>query len=349
MATLRVAPKPAAAPMKVAQISKPGGDFELVEREIPQPGPREVRIKVHACGVCHSDAVTKEGLFPGIQYPRVPGHEVAGVVDEVGIEVSEWKKGQRVGVGWHGGHDGTCRECRRGDFINCRNMQISGVSYDGGYQQYMVAPAEALAAIPDGLSDTEAAPLLCAGITTYNSLRHSGALPGDLVAVQGIGGLGHLGIQFANKFGYKTVAIGRGSENAMLAKKLGANVYIDSQATNPAEELQKLGGAQVILATAPNGKAMSQLIDGLGPNGKLMVIGVGPDAIEVTPLQLISPTTRTIQGWASGTPADSEDTLNFAELSGVRPMIETFPLERAGEAYARMMSGKAQFRVVLTM
>jgi D-arabinose 1-dehydrogenase-like Zn-dependent alcohol dehydrogenase len=349
MATLRVAAKPIPAAMKVAQISKPGGDFELVEREIPEPGAREVRIKVKACGVCHSDSVTKEGLFPGIQYPRVPGHEVAGVVDEVGIEVSEWKKGQRVGIGWHGGHDGTCRECRRGDFINCRNQKICGVSYDGGYQQYMVAPAEALAAIPDGLSDTEAAPLLCAGITTYNSLRHSGALPGDLVAVQGIGGLGHLGIQFANKFGYKTVAIGRGSENAMLAKKLGAHLYIDSQATNPAQELQKLGGAQVILATAPNGKAMSQLIVGIGPNGKLMVLGVGPDAIEVTPLQLISPMVRAIQGWASGTPADSEDTLNFAELSGVRPMIETYPLERAGEAYARMMSGQAQFRVVLTM
>ncbi|MBV8050451.1 MAG: alcohol dehydrogenase catalytic domain-containing protein, partial [Acidobacteriaceae bacterium] len=312
--------------MKVAQISKPGGDFEFVEREIPEPGPRQVRIQVKACGVCHSDVVTKDGLFPGIQYPRVPGHEVAGVVDELGAGVSEWKKGQRVGVGWHGGHDGTCRECRRGDFNSCRNQKICGVSYDGGYQEYMVAPAEALAAIPDSLSDTEAAPLMCAGVTTYNSLRHAGALPGDLVAVQGVGGLGHLGIQWANKFGYKVAAIGRGSENAALAKKLGAHMYIDSQATNAAEELQKLGGAKVVLSTVPSSKAMSELIDGLGPNGRLMVIGAGLDPIQVTPVQLITPVTRTIQGWAAGTAADSEDTLNFAELSGVRPMIETYPL-----------------------
>ncbi len=272
MATMRVA-APDLAPMKVAQISKPGADFEIVEREIPEPGAGQVRIKVQACGVCHSDVLTKEGTWPGIQYPRVPGHEVAGIIDEVGAGVSEWKKGQRVGVGWHGGQDGTCRECRRGDFRNCRNLKIPGISYDGGYQQYMVAPVEALVAIPESLSDVEAAPLLCAGITTYNALRHSGAMPGDLVAVQGIGGLGHLGIQFANKFGYKVAAIGRGSENAALAKKLGASVYIDSKATNAAEALQKLGGAQVILATAPSSKAMSELIDGLGPNGKLMVIG----------------------------------------------------------------------------
>jgi D-arabinose 1-dehydrogenase-like Zn-dependent alcohol dehydrogenase len=348
MATLRVAAKPQVAPMKVAQISKPGGDFEIVEREIPETGPGQVRIKVQACGVCHSDVLTKEGAWPGIQYPRVPGHEVAGVIDEVGAGVSAWKKGQRVGVGWHGGQDNTCRECRRGDFRNCRNLKISGISYDGGYQQYMVAPVEALAAMPDGLKDAEAAPLLCAGITTYNALRHSGAFPGDLVAVQGVGGLGHLGIQFANKFGYKVAAIGRGAENASLAKKLGASMYIDSQSTNGAEALQQLGGAQVILATAPNSKAMSELIDGLAPNGKLMVIGATFDPIEVTPLQLIGGS-RSIQGWASGTPADSEDTLRFAELTGVRPMIETYPLEKAGEAYARMMSGKAQFRVVLTM
>jgi D-arabinose 1-dehydrogenase-like Zn-dependent alcohol dehydrogenase len=336
------------AQMKVAQVPKPGADFEIVEREIPKPDARQVRIKVQACGVCHSDVLTKEGLWPGIQYPRVPGHEVAGVVDEVGAGVSEWTKGQRVGVGWHGGHDGTCRECRRGDFGNCRNMKVCGVSYDGGYQQYMVVPAEAVVAIPETLSDIDAAPLLCAGITTYNALRHSGALPGDLVAVQGIGGLGHLGIQFANKFGYKVAAIGRGSENAALAKKLGASVYIDSQATNAAEALQKLGGARVILATAPSSKAMSELINGLGPNGELMVVGATPDPIEVTPIQLINGS-KTIQGWASGTPADSEDTLRFAELSGVRPMIETYPLEKAAEAYARMMSGKAEFRVVLTM
>jgi len=344
MATTRVA----IAPMKVAQVPKAGGDFEIVEREIPKPGPGQVRIKVQACGVCHSDVLTKEGLWPGIQYPRVPGHEVAGIVDEVGAGVTEWKTGQRAGVGWHGGHDGTCLACRRGDFGNCQNMKIAGISYDGGYQQYMVAPMEALTAIPESLSDTEAAPLLCAGITTFNALRHSGAMPGDLVAVQGIGGLGHLGIQFASKFGYKVAAIGRGSENASLARKLGASVYIDSKATNAAEALQKLGGAQVILATAPNSKAMSELINGLGPKGKLMVIGAAFDPIEVTPVQLINGS-RTIQGWASGTPTDAEDTLRFAELTGVRPMIETYPLEKAAEAYARMMSGHAQFRVVLTM
>jgi D-arabinose 1-dehydrogenase-like Zn-dependent alcohol dehydrogenase len=334
--------------MKVAQIPKAGGDFEIVEREIPKPGAGQVRIKVQACGVCHSDVFTKEGLWPGIEFPRVPGHEVAGLIDEVGAGVSAWKKGQRVGVGWHGGQDNTCRSCRRGDFRNCENAKIPGISYDGGYQQYMLAPVEALAAIPESLSDVEAAPLLCAGITTYNALRHSGALPGDLVAVQGIGGLGHLGIQFANKFGYKVAAIGRGPENATLAKKLGANVYIDSAATNAAEALAKMGGAQVILATAPSSKAMSELIDGLGPNGKLVVVGATFDPIEVTPAQLITGS-RTIQGWAAGTPADSEDTLHFAEISGVRPMIETYPLEKAAEAYDRMMSGKAQFRVVLTM
>jgi D-arabinose 1-dehydrogenase-like Zn-dependent alcohol dehydrogenase len=344
MATTRIA----IAPMKAAQVPRAGADFEIVDREIPNQSAGQVRIKVHACGVCHSDVLTKEGAWPGIQYPRVPGHEVAGVVDEVGEGVTAWKKGQRVGVGWHGGQDNTCVQCRRGDFRNCQNVKIAGVSYDGGYQQYMVAPVEALAAIPESLSDVEAAPLLCAGITTYNALRHSGALPGDLVAVQGIGGLGHLGVQFASKFGYKVAAIGRGPENGALAKKLGANVYIDSKATNAAEALQKMGGAQVILATAPNSKAMSELINGLGPNGKLMVIGATFDPIEVSPAQLIIGS-KTIQGWAAGTPADSEDTLRFAELSGVRPMIETYPLEKAGEAYARMLSGKAQFRVVLTM
>jgi D-arabinose 1-dehydrogenase-like Zn-dependent alcohol dehydrogenase len=344
MATTKIA----AAPMKAAQIPKAGANFEIVEREIPKPGAGQVLIKVQACGVCHSDVLTKEGAWPGIQYPRVPGHEVVGVIDELGEGVSVWKKGRRVGVGWHGGQDGTCTSCRRGDFRNCQNLKIPGISYDGGYQQYMVAPVEALAAIPDSLGDAEAAPLLCAGITTFNALRHSGASPGDVVAVQGIGGLGHLGIQFASKFGYKVVAIGRGSENAPLAKKLGASVYIDSKATNAAQELQKLGGAQVILATAPSSKAMSALIDGLGPNGKLMVIGAAFDAIEVTPIQLITGS-RTIQGWAAGTPADSEDTLRFAELTGVRPMIETYPLEKAGEAYARMLSGDAQFRVVLKM
>jgi D-arabinose 1-dehydrogenase-like Zn-dependent alcohol dehydrogenase len=334
--------------MKAAQVSKPGTSFQIVEREIPQPAVGQVRIKVQACGVCHSDALTKEGYWPDIQYPRIPGHEVAGIVDEVGAGVFAWTKGQRVGVGWHGGHDGTCRECRRGDFINCRNQKIAGISYDGGYQEYMLAPVEALVAIPDSLNYVEAAPLLCAGVTTYNALRHSGALPGDLVAVQGIGGLGHLGVQFANKFGYKVAAIGRGPDNAALATKLGASIYIDSEATNAAEELQKLGGARVIAATAPNSKAMSELINGLGPNGKLLVIGATFDPIEVTPVQLIMGS-RSVEGWASGTPAASEDTLNFAKLTGVRPMIETYPLAQAEAAYARMMSGKAQFRVVLTM
>jgi D-arabinose 1-dehydrogenase-like Zn-dependent alcohol dehydrogenase len=334
--------------MKVAQIPAPGADFQIVEREISKPDVGHVRIKVQACGICHSDALTKEGQWPGIQYPRVPGHEVAGIIDELGSNVSTWQQGQRVGVGWHGGHDGTCLQCRRGDFRNCRNLKIPGISFDGGYQQYMVTPVESLVAIPETLSDAEAAPLLCAGITTFNALRHSGALPGDLVAVQGIGGLGHLGIQFASKFGYKVAAIGRGSENAPLAKKLGARVYIDSKTTNASEALQELGGAQVVLATAPSSKAMSALIDGLAPNGKLMVIGATFDPIEATPIQLISGS-RTIQGWASGTPTDSEDTLRFAELTGVRPMIETYPLEKAAEGYARMMSGDAQFRVVLTM
>jgi len=344
MATTRVA----IAPMKAAQIPKPGADFEIVEREIPTPSAGQVRIKVQACGVCHSDLFTKEGAWPGIEYPRVPGHEVVGTIDEVGAGVTGWKNGQRVGVGWHGGHDGTCLACRRGDFRNCQNLQVPGISYDGGYQQFMLAPVEALAVMPENLSDVEAAPLLCAGITTYNALRHSGAMPGDLVAVLGIGGLGHLGIQFASKFGYKVAAVGRGTESAALAKKLGANVYIDNKATNAAEALQKLGGAQVILATAPSSKSMSEVIDGLAPNGKLMVIGASMDPIEVTPVQLINGS-RSIQGWASGTPADAEDTLRFAELTGVRPMIETYPLEKAAEAYARMISGNAQFRVVLTM
>ena len=344
MATTRVA----IAPMKAAQIPKPGADFQIVEREIPKPGAGQVLIKVQACGVCHSDLFTKEGAWPGIDYPRVTGHEVVGVIDELGAGVTAWKSGQRVGVGWHGGQDGTCLFCRRGDFRNCRNLKVTGISYDGGYQQYMVAPVEALAAVPESLSAVEAAPLLCAGVTTFNALRHSGAMPGDVVAVLGIGGLGHLGIQFASKFGYKVAAIGRGSENAALAKKLGASVYIDNKSTNAAEELQKLGGAQVILGTAPSSKSMSEVIDGLAPNGKLLVVGASMDPIEVTPIQLISGS-RTVQGWAGGAPSDSEDTLRFAELSGVRPMIETYPLEKAAEAYARMLSGNAQFRVVLTM
>ncbi|MEP7362331.1 MAG: alcohol dehydrogenase [Acidobacteriota bacterium] len=334
--------------MKAVLVPAPGAEFQIVERKIPTPGNREVRIKVQACGICHSDALTKDGSWPGIEYPRVPGHEVAGIVDELGAGVAEWKHGQRVGVGWHGGHDGTCLSCRRGDFRNCVNVKVPGISYDGGYQEYMIAPAEAIVALPETLSDVDAAPLLCAGITTYNALRHSGALPGDLVAVQGVGGLGHLGIQFASKFGYRVAAIGRGPANEPLAKRLGAHLYIDSKATNAAAALQALGGARVILATAPSAKAMSELIDGLGPNGKLVVIGIDTKPIEVSPVQLINGS-RTIQGWASGSPADTEDTLQFAGLTGVRPMIETYPLEKAAEGYARMLSGEAEFRVVLTM
>src|SRR5216684_4410168 len=336
------------AKMKVAQVAKAGADFEIVEREIPRPGTSEVRVRVHACGVCHGDVLTKEGAWPGLVYPRVPGHEVAGIIDETGPGVTQWKKGHRVGVGWHGGQDGTCLACRRGDFVNCASLKISGIHYDGGYQEYMVAPVEALAQMPESLDAAEAAPLMCAGITTFNALRHSGALPSDLVAVQGIGGLGHLGIQFAKKFGYRVAAVGRGSDNATLAKKLGADVYIDSAATDPAAELQKLGGASVILATAPSGKAMSALVGGLGVNGTMVVVGASMDPIEVSPNQLLFGK-KGIKGWAGGIPTDSQDTLRFAEMTGVRPMIEKYALAKAVDGYARMMSGNAEFRVVLTM
>jgi len=334
--------------MKAARVAAAGAALEIVELEIPDPGPGQVRIKVHACGVCHSDAIIVEGRRPGISYPRVPGHEVAGVVDAAGTGVTEWRGGERVGVGWHGGHDGTCPECQRGDYRLCRNEKNPGLSYDGGYAEYMLAPVEALVPIPESLSDIDSAPLLCAGSNTFNALRRAGALPGDLVAVQGIGGLGHLGLQFANRFGYKVAAVGRGSQIESQAMKLGADVYIDSKVKSPAEELQKLGGARVILATAPNSKAMTELIGGLGPNGKLLLIGVSSESIEFAPTQLIRGG-KTIEGWAGVTPSDSDDTLRFAELRGVRAMIETYPLERAAEAYARMMSGNAEFRVVLTM
>jgi D-arabinose 1-dehydrogenase-like Zn-dependent alcohol dehydrogenase len=336
------------AKMKAAVAVKAGGDFEIQERETPTPGFGEVRIKVEACGVCHSDVLTREGLWPGMVYPRIAGHEVAGVVDEVGPGVTEWKKGDRVGSGWHGGHDFVCESCRRGDFITCTNEAITGLTRDGGYQEYMLARHEAVARIPDGLDAADAGPLMCAGITTFNALRHSGAGPGDLVGVQGIGGLGHLGVQFAAKFGYRVAAIGRGPENGTLAKKLGASVYIDTNATDAAKELTKLGGAKVILATAPNAKAMAALVDGLGPGGKLLVVGASLEPMEVSGLSLIL-AKRNIQGWPSGTAIDSEDTLQFAAMTGVRAMIEKFPLEKANEAYARMMSGQAQFRVVLTM
>ena len=332
----------------VAISNKPHAPFEFEEREITAPAAGQVRIQVKACGICHSDVLTREGAWPGITFPRIPGHEVAGIIDEVGTGVTNWQKGQRVGVGWHGKQCGQCLPCRRGDFGNCERLQITGIHFDGGYQKYMLAPIEGLAHLPEELSFEEAAPLMCAGVTTYNALRHAGAFPGDLVAVQGVGGLGHLGIQYANKFGYKVAAIGRGPQNATLAKKLGAAVYIDSAAGDPAAELLKLGGAKVILATAPSGKSMSPLINGLGPNGSLVVVGASLDQIEVSPLQLIGGK-KSIKGWASGIPTDSEDTVNFSSLTGVRPMIEKLPLEKANEGYDRMMSGKAEFRVVLTM
>ena len=332
----------------VAQVGKAGGEFELVEREIPQPAAGEVRIKVEACGICHSDAVVKAGQWPGLMFPRVPGHEVAGVIEEVGPGVTEWKKGERVGVGWHGGHCFVCESCRRGDFITCVNEQITGVTRDGGYAQYMIARHEAVASMPEGLDAAEAGPLLCAGITTFNALRHSGARMGDLVAVQGVGGLGHLGIQFAAKAGYRTVGIGRGSENAALAKKLGATEYIDSTATNAAQALRTMGGARVILATAPSAKAMAEVLGGLGVDGKLLVVGVPFDPVPVSAVELVLQR-RDVKGWPSGTAVDSEDTLRFAVRTGVRPMIEKFPLKEVKKAYERMESGNAQFRVVLTM
>ena len=334
--------------MKAVQIGKPGGNFEVVERPIPEPGRGQVRIKVEACGICHSDALVKEGHWPGMQYPRVPGHEIAGRVDAVGADVTLWKAGQRVGVGWHGGHCFQCDPCRRGDFINCKFEKITAIHFDGGYAEYMVAPAEAVALLPDDLPADEAAPLMCAGITVFNALRNSGARPGDLVAVQGIGGLGHLGIQYARQMGFRTVAIGRGGDKQVLAKKLGAHEYIDTSAGDPAAALQKLGGVHVVLATAPDSKSMSALVNGLGPNGTLIVVGAGMESLHVTPLQLIGGS-KSIRGWASGTARDSQDTLAFSVVSGVRPMIERYPLEKAADAYQQMISGKARFRVVLTM
>jgi D-arabinose 1-dehydrogenase-like Zn-dependent alcohol dehydrogenase len=334
--------------MKAVQVTTPGGNFELVERPIPEPARNQVRIKVEACGICHSDAFVKEGHWPGLQYPRIPGHEIAGRIDAVGAEVANWKPGQRVGVGWHGGHCFACEACRRGDFLLCQNGKITGFTHDGGYAEYMITPAEAVAAIPDDLPAAEAAPLLCAGITVFNALRHSGARTGDLVAVQGIGGLGHLGIQYARQMGFRTFAIGRGKDKEPLARKLGAAHFVDTAAGNPAQELQKFGGASVILATAPDSKSVSALVDGLSSNGKLVVVGASPDPITVTPIQLIGGR-KSIQGWPSGAAKDSEDTLQFSVLSGVRPMIERYPLEKANEAYQQMITGRARFRVVLTM
>jgi D-arabinose 1-dehydrogenase-like Zn-dependent alcohol dehydrogenase len=334
--------------MRAAQIARPGGPFELVEREIPQPGAGQVRIKIQACGICHSDSLVKEGHWPGIQYPRIPGHEVVGTVDAVGAGVVQWKPGQRVGVGWHGGHCGYCDACRSGDFFACKvALQVTGISFDGGYAEYLVAPAIAVALVPDNLSAVEAAPLMCAGITTYNALRNSCARAGDVVAVLGLGGLGHLGVQYAVKMGFKTVGIARGKDKEPLARKLGAHHYLDSQSQDPAAELQKLGGAKVILATVTNGDAMSAVQGGLGVNGTLMVIGAA-QSMQISPLVLITGC-RSVKGWYSGTANDSQETLAFSVLSGVRSMNEVYPLEKVAEAYERMESGKARFRVVLAI
>jgi D-arabinose 1-dehydrogenase-like Zn-dependent alcohol dehydrogenase len=334
--------------MRAAQISKAGGDWELVEREIPEPGAGEVRVKVEACGICHSDMFVKDGLWPGLQYPRIPGHEIAGRIDALGAGVSEWKTDQRVGVGWHGGHCFKCDNCRRGDFILCRSAKVTGISHDGGYAEYMVSPAAAVAAMPEELPADEAAPLLCAGITVFNSLRNAGARAGDLVAVQGVGGLGHLGIQCAQRMGFATVALARGRDKESLATKLGAKYYIDSAAGSSAEALQKLGGARLILATAPEAKSISALVGGLAPGGKLLIVAAAMEPLTISALDLIG-ARRLIQGWPAGTAMDSEDTLRFSALTGVRPMIEKFPLAKVAEGYERMHTGKARFRAVLTM
>ncbi|MBV8214549.1 MAG: alcohol dehydrogenase catalytic domain-containing protein [Verrucomicrobia bacterium] len=334
--------------MTVAQISKAGGDFELVERDIPEPGPGQVRIKVEACGVCHSDVFVKEGLWPGLQYPRVPGHEIAGRLDALGAGVTAWEIGQRVGVGWHGGHDFVCESCRRGDFTMCVNRKVTGIDYDGGYAEYVIVPAETLAVIPDQLPAEEAGPFMCAGVTVFNALRHSGARPGELVAVQGIGGLGHLGVQYAREMGFETVALGRGKDTEPLAKKLGAHHYIDSSTVDAAAELQKLGGARVILATAPSAKAISAVVDGLGIDGNLLIPAAPNDPITLSVFPLLMGRRR-ISGWYSGSARDSQDTLEFSALSDVHPMIEKFPFSRVTDAYERMYSGKARFRAVLMM
>ncbi|HYW33807.1 MAG TPA: alcohol dehydrogenase [Balneolaceae bacterium] len=335
------------ATMKTMQITEPGADFELAEKEIPTPAENEVLIKVEACGICHSDAFVKEGVMP-IDYPRVPGHEVIGTVEGAGANVSLWEEGQRVGVGWHGGHCFECDACRRGDFINCENAQITGIDFDGGYAEYLTAPAQAVADVPESLSSEEAAPLLCAGITTFNALRNSNVGPGDLVAVQGIGGLGHLAVQYANKFGCEVVALSRGTDKKELAEELGAHHFIDAETGDAAEELQALGGADVILCTAPNSEAMSAVVDGLATEGRMMIVGASAEPIEVSPMQLIMGR-KSIQGWPSGDANDSEDTLNFSALQNITPEIETYPLEKANEAYARMINNEARFRVVLTV
>ena len=334
--------------MKAAQISKAGGDFEVVERDVPEPGPAQVRVKVEACGICHSDVLVKDGLWPGLKYPRVPGHEVAGRIDRLGAGVADWREGQRVGVGWHGGHCFTCALCRRGDFSMCVNRKVTGFDFDGGYAEYLVAPSAVLAAIPEELPAEEAGPFMCAGVTVYNGLRNAGARSGDLVAVHGIGGLGHLGIQYARRMGFHTIAIGRGRDKEPLARQLGAHHYIDAGTGDPAAQLQALGGARVILATAPHAGAISALVGGLSVDGTLLVPAAPAEPLTVPVLPLILGR-RSVAGWYSGTARDSQDTLEFSALSGVHPMIEKYPLDRVADAYEQMLSGKARFRVVLTM
>ena len=334
--------------MRAAQISKPGGNWELVERPIPEPGPGQVRIKVEACGICHSDVLVKEGHMPGIQYPRIPGHEIAGRIDAVGTGVTQWKPGQRVGTGWHGGHCFTCDPCRRGDFAMCRNRKVTGIDVDGGYASHMIARAEAIAAIPEDMPADEAAPLLCAGLTVFNALRNSGARAGDVVGIQGVGGLGHLGIQYARQMGFRTIAIGRGKDKEPLATKLGARQYLDTAATNATEELLRLGGASVILATAPDAKSISALVDGLAPNGKLLVAAAPSEPLVIAAFSLIA-SKSSVCGCYSGVAKDSEDTMDFSALTGVRPMIESYPFEKVADAYQQMITGKARFRVVLKM
>ncbi len=334
------------ATMIAAQISKPGGDFELVERSIPEPGAGEVRIKIEACGICHGDAVVKGGKFPGLKYPRVPGHEVAGTIDKIGPEVTAWKEGERVGAGWHGGHCFECDRCRAGDFMMCSNALVTGLSHDGGYAEYMVSPQEALARIPDELNTVEAAPLLCAGLTTYNALRHAAAEPGSLVAILGLGGLGHMALQFADKFGFRTIAISHSGDKEHLAFQLGADLFIDSSKANPAEELMRLGGASAILATAPNSRMIADLVPGLGVNGRLVIVSAPMEPMNISPVQFLM-NRRGVQGWTAGTAKESEDTMRFCVLKDVRAMIETYPLDKVNDAYEQMITNKARFRVVL--
>ena len=334
--------------MKVAQISKAGGDWELVERDVPEPGPGQVRVKVEACGICHSDALVKDGIWPGLQYPRVPGHEIAGRVDAVGANITSWAVGQRVGVGWHGGHCFVCEQCRRGDFAMCVNRKVTGIDFDGGYADHVIVPAAALAAVPDDLPAEEAGPFMCAGVTVFNALRNSGARVGEVVAVHGIGGLGHLGVQYARRMGFNTVAINRGRDKEELARQLGAQHYVDATAQDVVAELQKLGGASVILATAPNAQAISGLVDGLAPSGKLLVPAAPLEPLSINVFSLITKRSS-VAGWYSGTAKDSQDTLEFSALSGVHPMIEKYPLDKVAEAYEQMRSGKVRFRAVLTL